>query len=85
MRNRLMLFPGVEVTLVPWLLDSSRALYARPQRPLPGQVRRGEPAGPNRRGRSWENPKNGIQVVRKNGTAPNTRRTDPPSPPAETS
>jgi amino acid transporter len=46
MRNRLMLFPGVEVTLVPWLLDSSRALYERPERPLPGQARRGEPRQP---------------------------------------
>jgi amino acid transporter len=42
-RNRLMLFPGVQVTLVPWLLDSSRYLYTRPPRPVPGQARRGEP------------------------------------------
>ncbi len=46
MRNRLMLFPGVEVTLVPWLLDSSRALYSRPERMLPGQERRGDPRRP---------------------------------------
>jgi amino acid transporter len=46
MRNRLMLFPGVEVTLVPWLLDSSRALYSRPERMLPGQERRGGPRQP---------------------------------------
>jgi amino acid transporter len=45
-RNRLLLFPGVEVMLVPWLLDSSRALYTRPPRPIPGQVRRGDPARP---------------------------------------
>ena len=46
MRNRLMLFPGVEVTLVPWLLDSSRALYERPERMLPGQERAGGPRQP---------------------------------------
>jgi amino acid transporter len=42
-RSRLLLCPGVTVALVPWLLDSTRALYSRPQRPLPGQDRRGEP------------------------------------------
>jgi amino acid transporter len=42
-RHKLMLCPGVTVALVPWLLDSSKALYTRPQRPLPGQERRGEP------------------------------------------
>ncbi|CAN5288412.1 APC family permease [soil metagenome] len=42
-RHKLMLCPGVTVALVPWLLDSTRALYGRPQRPLPGQDRRGEP------------------------------------------
>lgn len=42
-RHKLMLCPGVTVALVPWLLDSSKALYTRPQRPLPGQDRRGEP------------------------------------------
>jgi amino acid transporter len=42
-RHKLLLCPGVTVALVPWLLDSSRALYTRPQRPLPGQARRGEP------------------------------------------
>jgi amino acid transporter len=41
-RNRLMLFPGVQVILVPWLLDSSRALYTRPARPFPGASRRGD-------------------------------------------
>jgi hypothetical protein len=45
-RHKLMLCPGVTVALVPWLLDSTRALYNRPQRPLPGQVRRGEPVRP---------------------------------------
>ena len=34
------------IALVPWLLDSTRALYNRPQRPLPGQTRRGEPVRP---------------------------------------
>jgi len=42
-RHKLLLCPGVTVALVPWLLDSTRALYTRPQRPLPGQDRRGEP------------------------------------------
>ena len=45
-RHKLMLCPGVTVALVPWLLDSTRALYNRPQRPLPGQTRRGEPVRP---------------------------------------
>jgi len=45
-RQKLMLCPGVTVALVPWLLDSTRALYLRPQRPLPGQDRRGEPVRP---------------------------------------
>jgi amino acid transporter len=48
-RHKLLLCPGVTVALVPWLLDSTRALYTRPQRPLPGQVRRGEPVRPIRR------------------------------------
>ncbi|MEO7146261.1 MAG: APC family permease [Terrimesophilobacter sp.] len=42
-RHKLMLCHGVTVALVPWLLDSSKVLYARPKRPLPGQDRRGEP------------------------------------------
>jgi len=42
-RHKLLLCPGVTVALVPWLLDSTRALYTRPMRPLPGQDRRGEP------------------------------------------
>lgn len=42
-RHKLMLTHGVTVALVPWLLDSSQALYNRPGRPLPGQERRGEP------------------------------------------
>jgi amino acid transporter len=42
-RHKLLLCPGVTVALVPWLLDSTRALYGRPVRPLPGQERRGEP------------------------------------------
>ena len=45
-RQKLMLCPGVTVALVPWLLDSTKALYLRPQRPLPGQTRRGEPVRP---------------------------------------
>lgn len=42
-RHKLMLCHGVTVALVPWLLDSSKILYTRPSRPLPGQDRRGEP------------------------------------------
>ncbi len=42
-RHKLMLCHGVTIALVPWLLNSSKVLYARPGRPLPGQVRRGEP------------------------------------------
>ena len=45
-RHKLMLCPGVTVALVPWLLDSTKALYNRPHRPLPGQDRRGEPVRP---------------------------------------
>ncbi len=42
-RHKLVLCHGVAIALVPWLLDSSQALYSRPGRPLPGQDRRGEP------------------------------------------
>jgi amino acid transporter len=45
-RHRLILCPGVAVVLVPWLLDSSRALYTRPPRPMPGLERRGVAALP---------------------------------------
>ena len=45
-RHRLVLCPGVAVVLVPWLLDSSRALYTRPPRPIPGLERRGVAALP---------------------------------------
>ncbi len=45
-RHKLLLCPGVTVALVPWLLDSTKALYTRPQRALPGQARRGEPVRP---------------------------------------
>lgn len=46
-RHKLMLCHGVAIALVPWLLDSSQTLYARPGRPLPGQERRGEPVRPS--------------------------------------
>jgi hypothetical protein len=42
--QRLMLVHGVVVTLVPWMLDSSRLLYRRAARPLPGDDRAGLPA-----------------------------------------
>ncbi len=45
-RQKLALCHGVTIALVPWLLDSSKALYGRPHRPLPGQDRRGEPRRP---------------------------------------
>jgi hypothetical protein len=45
-RHRLVLCPGVAVVLVPWLLDSSKALYTRAPRPLPGLERRGVAALP---------------------------------------
>jgi len=45
-RHRLVLCPGVAVVLVPWLLDSSRALYTRPPRVIPGLERRGVAALP---------------------------------------
>ena len=45
-RHKLVLCHGVTIALVPWLLDSSKTLYQRPGRPLPGQERRGEPIRP---------------------------------------
>lgn len=45
-RHKLMLVHGVSIALVPWLLDSSRKLYGRANRPLPGSDRRGEPRRP---------------------------------------
>jgi hypothetical protein len=44
--KQLMLCHGVEIMLVPWLLDSSSLIYGRRSRPLPGQERRGEPIRP---------------------------------------
>lgn len=44
--KQLMLCHGVQITLVPWLLDSSSLIYGRRSRPLPGQDRRGEPVHP---------------------------------------
>ncbi len=49
-RHRLQLCPGVAVVLVPWLLDSSKALYSRPPRILPGLERRGMEPLPVSRG-----------------------------------
>ncbi|MHB1171004.1 MAG: APC family permease [Lacisediminihabitans sp.] len=45
-RQKLALVHGVTIALVPWLLDSSKNLYAKASRPLPGQDRRGEPRRP---------------------------------------
>ena len=36
-----MLVHGVQITLVPWLLDSSELIYGRRSRPLPGDDRAG--------------------------------------------
>jgi hypothetical protein len=45
-RQKLALVHGVVIALVPWLLDSSTLIYGRRSRPLPGDVRRGEPRRP---------------------------------------
>lgn len=39
--QQLMLLHGVQITLVPWLLDSSELVYGRRSRPLPGDDRAG--------------------------------------------
>lgn len=39
--QQLMLLHGVQITLVPWLLDSSELIYGRRSRPLPGDDRAG--------------------------------------------
>lgn len=51
-RHRLQMCPGIAVVLVPWLLDSSQALYTRPPRALPGLERRGFSALPPVAGKS---------------------------------
>lgn len=38
--QQLMLVHGVQITLVPWMLDSSELIYGRRSRPLPGDDRR---------------------------------------------
>lgn len=43
--QQLMLVHGVQITLVPWLLDSSEVIYGRRSRPLPGDDRAGRIAG----------------------------------------
>ncbi len=45
-RQKLSLVHGVVIAVVPWLLDSSTLIYGRRSRPLPGDVRRGEPRRP---------------------------------------
>jgi amino acid transporter len=72
-RHKLLLCPGVTVALVPWLLDSTKALYNRPMRPLPGQVRRGEPVRPVLRQR----------LPSANGTAPGNGHATRAKPAAE--
>ncbi|MFT3797821.1 APC family permease [Microbacterium sp.] len=42
--QQLMLVHGVQITLVPWLLDSSELIYGRRSRPLPGDDRAGRMA-----------------------------------------
>jgi amino acid transporter len=39
--QQLMLVHGVQITLVPWMLDSSELIYGRRSRPLPGDDRAG--------------------------------------------
>jgi amino acid transporter len=46
LKLKLMLEHGVVIALVPWLLDSSDLIYGRRSRPMPGDVRRGEPRRP---------------------------------------
>lgn len=46
LRHELMSCHGVTIALVPWLLDSSAQITSRPQRPVPGQERSGEPMRP---------------------------------------
>jgi amino acid transporter len=45
-KSKLMLVPGVTVSIVPWLLDEAKLILKRPVRPFPGQDRRGEPNRP---------------------------------------
>ena len=78
-RQKLMLCPGVTVALVPWLLDSTRALYNRPQRPLPGQARRGEPVRPVLR-----KPLPPIEPVTKKSASQKPTSQKPVKPPAKT-
>ena len=39
--QQLMMVHGVQITLVPWMLDSSELIYGRRSRPLPGDDRAG--------------------------------------------
>ncbi|MFZ5852183.1 MAG: APC family permease [Actinomycetota bacterium] len=43
LKGRLLFTPGVMVTSVPWQMASSELAAARPERPAPGDVRRGGP------------------------------------------
>ena len=45
-RQKLSLVHGVVIAVVPWQLDSSTLINRRRSRPLPGDVRRGEPRRP---------------------------------------
>ena len=44
--SKLMLVPGVTVSVVPWVLDEARLMLKRPPRPMVGDARRGEPGRP---------------------------------------
>jgi len=44
--SKLMLVPGVTVSVVPWVLDEAKLVLKRPPRPMPGDARRGEPGRP---------------------------------------
>ncbi len=76
-RNKLMLCPGVQVILVPWLLDSSRALFTRPTRPFPGQSRRGEPIRPAAPRRPSAPHKIRFTRPRRGGRASTTKKPPP--------
>jgi len=77
-RQKLMLCHGVTIALVPWLLDSSKQLYGRGHRPLPGSDRRGEPRRPIMRKAL---PPAGLGGRKKSTATRATKRTGAAKPP----
>ena len=76
-RRKLSLVHGVVIALVPWLLDSSTLIYGRRSRPLPGDVRRGEPRRPITRRPTADTKVEKVAIV-KTTTATKTAETTPP-------